>query len=106
MADHIPEGSLPALGGYRSPFSSHCIWILVRFLLESSYHVNFFKLTLRRSHYYKKERPFMTMLSQLAISMACELGIQNDAPKELSRPSKPNRFVSQIPLRSYVRTLE
>lgn len=30
------------------------------------------------SHYYKKDKPFMTTLSQLAVSLACELGLQGN----------------------------
>ncbi|KAK9769887.1 hypothetical protein SCAR479_13432 [Seiridium cardinale] len=30
------------------------------------------------SHYFKKDRPYMTMLAQIAVSLACELGINGD----------------------------
>ncbi|KAK6075026.1 hypothetical protein SCUP515_06077 [Seiridium cupressi] len=30
------------------------------------------------SHYFKKDKPYMTMLAQIAVSLACELGINGD----------------------------
>ncbi len=34
-----------------------------------------------RSHYFKKDKPFMTMLSQLAVALAMELNIHKDVPQ-------------------------
>jgi hypothetical protein len=30
------------------------------------------------SHYFKKDKPFMTMITQVAVSLACELGLQGE----------------------------
>ncbi|KAM0814794.1 hypothetical protein AB5N19_00585 [Seiridium cardinale] len=40
------------------------------------------------SHYFKKDKPYMTMLAQIAVSLACELGINGDIP---TRANKRNR---------------
>ncbi|RYO85816.1 hypothetical protein DL766_003772 [Monosporascus sp. MC13-8B] len=55
------------------------------------------------SHYFKKDKPFMTMLAQLAVSLVFELGIHNDVPTSALRPS---RLLIQQPARLYSRTME
>ncbi|KAK9785895.1 putative Zn(2)-C6 fungal-type domain-containing protein [Seiridium cardinale] len=36
------------------------------------------------SHYFKKDKPYMTMLAQIAVSLACELGINGDSSRGFS----------------------
>ncbi|KAI1780619.1 hypothetical protein F4818DRAFT_396279 [Hypoxylon cercidicola] len=54
------------------------------------------------SHYFKKEKPFMCMLSQLAVSLAFELGIHQDSP---SNPPRRSRLLAQ-PTTQRPRTME
>ncbi|XXG97576.1 hypothetical protein Hte_003881 [Hypoxylon texense] len=54
------------------------------------------------SHYFKKEKPFMCMLSQLAVSLAFEMGIHQDAP---ANPPPRSRLLVQ-PAGRRPRTME
>ncbi|KAI1432279.1 hypothetical protein GGR50DRAFT_620706 [Xylaria sp. CBS 124048] len=54
------------------------------------------------SHYFKKDKPFMNMLAQLAVSMASELGLHKDVPKR----DHPRRNLTQKGPEQQVRTLE
>ncbi|XDG02863.1 hypothetical protein ABKA04_002478 [Annulohypoxylon sp. FPYF3050] len=48
------------------------------------------------SHYFKKDKPFMCMLTQIAISLALELGIHRNPPATPLRRSRlPNQIVEQ-----------
>ncbi|KAI1139781.1 hypothetical protein F5Y05DRAFT_411965 [Hypoxylon sp. FL0543] len=40
------------------------------------------------SHYFKKDKPFMSMLSQMAVSLAFELDIHHDVPTKTLRRSR------------------
>ncbi|OTB14791.1 hypothetical protein K445DRAFT_127374 [Daldinia sp. EC12] len=55
------------------------------------------------SHHLKEDKPFMCMLSQLAVSLSFELNIHHDAP---TRPLRRNRFPSQRQVDQRPRTLE
>ncbi|KAI1213591.1 uncharacterized protein F4807DRAFT_408342 [Annulohypoxylon truncatum] len=46
------------------------------------------------SHYFKKDKPFMSMLSQIAVSLALELGIHRNPP---TTPLRRSRLPSQPP---------
>jgi hypothetical protein len=48
----------------------------------------------------------MTMLSQLAVTLAFELGLHNDAPKNMPRQSKSGRVLAQQAPGPQSRTLE
>ncbi|OTA65139.1 hypothetical protein K449DRAFT_392224 [Hypoxylon sp. EC38] len=57
------------------------------------------------SHYFKKDKPFMSMLSQLAVSLASELDIHHDYPtRQLRRSRFP--LPAQQPAGRHPRTLE
>ncbi|OTA88096.1 hypothetical protein M434DRAFT_80645 [Hypoxylon sp. CO27-5] len=57
------------------------------------------------SHYFKKDKPFMSMLSQLAVSLASELDIHHDYPtRQLRRSRFP--LPAQQPDGRHRRTLE
>ncbi|KAF3071318.1 hypothetical protein GL218_00651 [Daldinia childiae] len=55
------------------------------------------------SHHLKEDKPFMCMLSQLAVSLALELNIHHDTP---TRPLRRNRFPTQRPVDQRPRTME
>ncbi|KAI8963008.1 hypothetical protein F5Y11DRAFT_167872 [Daldinia sp. FL1419] len=55
------------------------------------------------SHHLKEDKPFMCMLSQLAVTIALELHINHDVP---TRPLRRNRFPSQRPVEQRPRTIE
>ncbi|KAI2783131.1 hypothetical protein F4815DRAFT_459998 [Daldinia loculata] len=55
------------------------------------------------SHHLKEDKPFMCMLSQLAVSLALELNIHHDTP---TRPLRRNRFPTQRPVEQRPRTIE
>ncbi|KAI1381383.1 hypothetical protein F4677DRAFT_402845 [Hypoxylon crocopeplum] len=55
------------------------------------------------SHYFKKEKPFTTMLAQLTVLLAFELGVHQDAP---ANPLRRSRLLPQQPARQAPRTLE
>ncbi|KAI0121427.1 hypothetical protein F4776DRAFT_630812 [Hypoxylon sp. NC0597] len=57
------------------------------------------------SHYFKKDKPFMNMLSQLAVSLASELDIHHDIPTKQLRRSRFPLPVQQA-ARRHPRTLE
>jgi hypothetical protein len=48
----------------------------------------------------------MTMLSQLAVTLALELGLHNDAPKNMPRQSKSGRVLAQQAPGPQSRTME
>lgn len=61
-----------------------------------------------RSHYFKQDKPFMTMLSQVAVSLAFELSIQKDVNGSSTRrgPSGgPNQLRAEPP-KPAIRTME
>ncbi|KAI1251471.1 hypothetical protein MGN70_006039 [Eutypa lata] len=58
------------------------------------------------SHYFKQEKPFMTMLAQLAVSLTFELGLNHDISASRPRPSKDGQHLTQQPPRHPSRTLE
>lgn len=43
-----------------------------------------------RSHYFKQDKPFMSMLSQVAVALAFELGLH----KDISAGSTPSKATS------------
>ena len=47
-----------------------------------------------RSHYFKKDKPFMTMLSQLAVALAMELNIHKDVPQ--ARTARRENLTPQV----------
>ncbi|KAK9417646.1 hypothetical protein SUNI508_01403 [Seiridium unicorne] len=47
------------------------------------------------SHYFKKDKPYMTMLAQIAVSLACELGINGDIPTRANKRNRPQPNGSQ-----------
>jgi hypothetical protein len=53
------------------------------------------------SHYFKKDKPFMTMLSQIAVTLAFELGLQKD-----TFPGRIKKIASQNPIAQSLRTME
>ncbi|KAI2467660.1 hypothetical protein F4781DRAFT_302295 [Annulohypoxylon bovei var. microspora] len=55
------------------------------------------------SHYFKKDKPFMSMLSQIAISLALELGIHRNPS---TTPLRRSRLPTQLPERQRPRTIE
>lgn len=55
------------------------------------------------SHYFKKDKPFMCMLTQIAISLALELGIHRNPP---TAPLRRSRFPNQIVEQPRPRTME
>ncbi|KAI1388440.1 uncharacterized protein F4822DRAFT_402841 [Hypoxylon trugodes] len=55
------------------------------------------------SHYFKKDKPFMSKLSQLAVSLAFELGIHHDVPAISPRR---HQFPVQKAPRQHPRTME
>ncbi|KAI2617419.1 hypothetical protein GGR54DRAFT_641069 [Hypoxylon sp. NC1633] len=55
------------------------------------------------SHYFKQDKPFMTTVSQLAVSLAFELGIHQDTSTPVLRRS---RLLPQMPARQSTRTME
>ncbi|KAI0884830.1 uncharacterized protein GGS22DRAFT_147291 [Annulohypoxylon maeteangense] len=55
------------------------------------------------SHFFKKDKPFMTMLSQIAISLALELGIHRNPS---TTPLRRSRLPTQLPERQRPRTME
>ncbi|KAI1451221.1 hypothetical protein F4805DRAFT_452224 [Annulohypoxylon moriforme] len=55
------------------------------------------------SHYFKKDKPFMSMLSQIAISLALELGIHRNPP---TTPLRRSRIPTQPAERQRPRTME
>ncbi|KAI1412437.1 hypothetical protein F5Y13DRAFT_163584 [Hypoxylon sp. FL1857] len=57
------------------------------------------------SHYFKKDKPFMSMISQLAVSLAFELDIHHDIPTKTLRRSRFPLPVQQS-ARRHPRTLE
>ena len=59
-----------------------------------------------RSHYFKKDKPFMGMLAQLAVSIAFDLGLHRDAPANTSRRLKSGRLLTQEPSRHQARSIE
>jgi hypothetical protein len=48
----------------------------------------------------------MTMLAQLVVSLALELGIHNDAPKNMPRQGKSGRVLAQLTAGPQSRTVE
>ncbi|KAI1177059.1 hypothetical protein F4777DRAFT_543582 [Nemania sp. FL0916] len=51
------------------------------------------------SHYFKKEKPFMNMLTQLALSLTTELGVHKDA--RVNPPRMPAQFGSMHETRTF-----
>ncbi|KAK3379003.1 hypothetical protein B0T24DRAFT_144101 [Lasiosphaeria ovina] len=48
------------------------------------------------SHYFKKDKPFMVMLAQMALAMAVDLGIDRDAPPaNTTRHTRSGRVLTQ-----------
>ena len=47
-----------------------------------------------RSHYFKKNKPFMNMLAQLALSLATELGLHKDV--SVNHPSHGSSHGSKV----------
>ncbi|KAM5360885.1 hypothetical protein ACJZ2D_013452 [Fusarium nematophilum] len=58
------------------------------------------------SHYFKKDKPFMAMLSQIAVSLAFELNLQHDPPQKPSRRSKYGREIAEDAPSPKTRSLE
>ncbi|KAI0123777.1 hypothetical protein BJ170DRAFT_598978 [Xylariales sp. AK1849] len=56
------------------------------------------------SHVFKKDKPFMCMLSQLAVSLAFEIGIHHDVPTNTTARSQSTRNLS--PQGHHLRTTE
>ncbi|KAI1827783.1 hypothetical protein F4861DRAFT_288786 [Xylaria intraflava] len=57
-------------------------------------------------HYFKKDKPFMTMLAQLAVSLASELNLHKDVPANIARRDHPRRILAQKYPEQRIRTLE
>jgi hypothetical protein len=47
------------------------------------------------SHYFKKDKPFMTMLSQIAVTLTLELGLQKDSFRQGRSSASPEKSVEQ-----------
>ncbi|KAL6815337.1 hypothetical protein GGI42DRAFT_338665 [Trichoderma sp. SZMC 28013] len=58
------------------------------------------------SHYFKKDKPFMTMLTQMAVSMAFELDLHKDTAPGISPRDKPRRLLTRQTSVRPVRTIE
>ncbi|KAF3075519.1 hypothetical protein CFAM422_002544 [Trichoderma lentiforme] len=58
------------------------------------------------SHYFKKDKPFMTMLTQMAVSMAFELDLHKDTTPGISPRDKPSRLLTRQTYVRPVRTME
>ncbi|PKK41338.1 hypothetical protein CI102_14780 [Trichoderma harzianum] len=58
------------------------------------------------SHYFKKDKPFMTMLTQMAVSMAFELDLHKDTTPGISPRDKPSRLLTRQTYVRPVRTIE
>ncbi|KAK8062461.1 hypothetical protein PG997_014558 [Apiospora hydei] len=57
------------------------------------------------SHYFKKDKPFMTMIAQLAVSLAFEMGLHHDPPISKHRIGSNRIIVRDAPSQEK-RTLE
>ncbi|KAI1099756.1 hypothetical protein F4804DRAFT_73532 [Jackrogersella minutella] len=55
------------------------------------------------SHYFKKDKPFMSMLSQIAVSLALELGIHREPP---TNPLRRSRIPTQPSTKQRPRSME
>ncbi|KAF4979049.1 hypothetical protein FZEAL_4680 [Fusarium zealandicum] len=58
------------------------------------------------SHHFKKDKPFMTMLAQMAISLAYELDLHQEPATKTTRRCRPGRDVPEQELVGDRRTLE
>ncbi|KAI3323024.1 hypothetical protein HD806DRAFT_535520 [Xylariaceae sp. AK1471] len=58
------------------------------------------------SHYFKKDKPFMNMLAQVAVSLASELGLHRDVPTYMLRRGYSNQTLAQKYPVEQIRTLE
>ncbi|KAL7914420.1 hypothetical protein GGI35DRAFT_440133 [Trichoderma velutinum] len=58
------------------------------------------------SHYFKKDKPFMTMLTQMAVSMAFELDLHKDTAPGISPRDKPGHLLTRQTSVRPVRTIE
>ncbi|KAK7959619.1 uncharacterized protein PG986_004473 [Apiospora aurea] len=57
------------------------------------------------SHYFKSDKPFMTMLSQLVVSLAFEMGLHHDPPGAI-QCIRSNRIITRDASSQTQRTLE
>lgn len=48
----------------------------------------------------------MTMLSQLVVSLAFELGLHKDAPSTMTQHNMPSQFGTKLPPKPQLRTME
>ena len=77
-------------------------WSVSLLILETA---NYLWLTICRSHYFKQDKPFMTTLAQLSVSLAVELDLHKDIPTNIRRRKK-HGWLAPKPPKPRVRTLE
>ncbi|KAI0113647.1 hypothetical protein GGR51DRAFT_506152 [Nemania sp. FL0031] len=58
------------------------------------------------SHYFKKDKPFMNMLTQLALSLATELGLHKDVPMNHQGRKRSHGAIAQNEPLQKIRTIE